>query len=151
MRAPVPSLTSHLGYWLRQVSNHVSHGFAHKLATLDVTVAEWALLRMLYDETRIAPSQLAERMGMTRGAVSKLADRLIAKRLVARAANPDDGRGQKLGFTSAGVALVPRLAEVADHNDAECFAHLTNDEREAFRRILHDIVTRLGITALALD
>ena len=33
-------LTSHLGYWLRHVSNHVSHAFARKLESRDVTVAE---------------------------------------------------------------------------------------------------------------
>ena len=98
MTAPVePShLTSHLGFWLRFVSNHVSHAFARKLEDRDVTVAEWVLLRELYDVDHIAPSRLAERMGMTRGAITKLADRLIAKRLVSRRANPDDARAQTL-------------------------------------------------------
>ncbi len=32
-------LTEHLGYWLRLVSNHVSHTFAARLAAKDVTVA----------------------------------------------------------------------------------------------------------------
>lgn len=90
-------------------------------------------------------------MGMTRGAVSKLADRLVAKRLIVRAVDPDDGRGQTLGFTKAGRALVPRLAALADQNDAESFEHLSDREREALRRILQHTVTRLGITALAVD
>ena len=47
MSQPVPELTDHLGYWLRQVSNHVSQGFARKLAAQDVTVAEWAVMRVL--------------------------------------------------------------------------------------------------------
>lgn len=150
MPASVAPLTAHLGYWLRQLSNHVSHAFARKLAARGVTVAEWALLRVLYDEAPIPPSQLAARMSMTRGAVSKLADRLVAKRLVVRAAAPDDGRGQTLGLTRAGSLLVPRLAALADQNDAECFEHLSVREREALRRVLQHTVTRLGITALAI-
>lgn len=60
-------LTDHLGYWLRQVSNHVSHGFARKLADKDVTVAEWGLMRILYGKEPSAPSRLADEMGLTRG------------------------------------------------------------------------------------
>ena len=77
-------LTSHMGYWLRYVSNHVSHAFARKLEGHDVTVAEWVVLRELFDGENIAPSRLAEKLGLTRGAISKLADRLIDKGLVAR-------------------------------------------------------------------
>src|SRR5471032_730570 len=89
-------LTAHLGYWLRYVSNHVSQAFARKVEAHGVTVAEWVLMRQLLDEQALAPSRLAERMGMTRGAITKLADRLIAKSLMVRAADPEDGRAQTL-------------------------------------------------------
>ncbi len=91
----VPELTVHLGYWLRHLSNHVSHAFARKLAGRDVTVAEWTLMRMLYGREPTSPSQLADDMGLTRGAVSKLAERLIRKALLAREPRPDDGRGTR--------------------------------------------------------
>ena len=42
-------LETHLGYWLRFVSNHVSHAFSLKLQARDVTVAEWVVLRELFD------------------------------------------------------------------------------------------------------
>jgi DNA-binding MarR family transcriptional regulator len=97
-------LTSHLGYWLRLVSNHVSHAFARKLQAFDITVAEWALMRVLFgiDES---PSQLAERMGMTKGAITKLADRLIAKSLVIRISSRDDRRSQTLRLSKKAKAL----------------------------------------------
>ena len=34
-------------------------------------------------------------------------------------------------FTSAGYALVPQLAALADRNDEEFFSHLSEKEREA--------------------
>ncbi len=147
----VPDLTDHLGYWLRQLSNHVSHAFARKLAALDVTVAEWALLRTLHGREPMAPSRLAERMGLTRGAVTKLADRLIAKGLMARQPSPDDGRSQTLRLTDKGTAFVPTLAELADQNEAECFGALPEDQRRALERILRDAVARLGLTATPVD
>ncbi|WP_303827919.1 MarR family winged helix-turn-helix transcriptional regulator [Asticcacaulis taihuensis] len=153
MTAPVePShLTSHLGFWLRFVSNHVSHAFARKLEDRDVTVAEWVLLRELYDVDHIAPSRLAERMGMTRGAITKLADRLIAKRLVSRRANPDDARAQTLAITPAGQWLIPELSALADRNDAEFFGHLAPAEREEIERLLKEIIARRGLTAVPVS
>ncbi|HJP97347.1 MAG TPA: MarR family transcriptional regulator [Rhodanobacteraceae bacterium] len=153
MRAPnhVPDLTAHLGYWLRYVSNHVSHAFARKVEANGVTVAEWVLMRRLLDETGISPSQLAERVGMTRGAITKLADRLIAKSLLVRTADPDDGRAQTLSLTPAGRALVPRLAALADANDAEFFDHLSDKDRAALLRIFRGIVKKRDLKSLPVD
>lgn len=144
-------LTAHLGYWLRYVSNHVSQTFARKVEAHGVTVAEWVLMRQLLDEKALAPSRLAERMGMTRGAISKLAERLIAKAMLVRAADPEDGRAQTLSLTPTGRALVPELAALADANDAEFFDHLAPKDRAALLRILREIVEKRGLKSLPVD
>jgi len=95
------------------VSNHVSHAFSLKLEARDATVAEWVVLRELYDHDAIVPSQLAARLGMTCGAISKLAD----KPLVTRTASEDDRRYQALALTQDRRALVPALSVLADEND----------------------------------
>ena len=151
MPKTVPALTAHLGYWLRHVSNYVSHAFARKLASKDVTVAEWALMRVLFGQKPISPSLLADQMGLTRGAVSKLADRLIAKSLVVRTASPHDGRAQTLSLTAQGTKFVPELATLADQNEAECFAHLSDQDRSTLERILKETVARLGLTRIPID
>jgi len=147
----VSDLTAHLGYWLRFVSNHVSQAFARKVEAHGVTVAEWVVMRQLLEEKALAPSRLAERMGMTRGAISKLAERLIAKSLLARAADPKDGRAQVLSLTPAGRALVPRLGALADANDAEFFAHLSAADRKALLRILKGIVDKRSLRFLPVE
>lgn len=149
--ATVADLEDHLGYWLRLVSNAVSHGFARKLEDEDVTVAEWAVMRRLFDVESASPTRLAEQMGMTKGAISKLADRLTAKGLAARAADPADGRAHALSLTAAGRAKTPILAALADQNDAESFACLAPDERTALVRLLHKIVAAHGLTGVATE
>ena len=150
MPQPIANLTDHFGYWLRQVSNHVSHAFARRLTAKGVTVAEWALMRVLHDEPPLAPSRVAAVMGLTRGAVTKLADRLVAKSLAVRRASPDDGRAQTLALTTAGRDFVPELAALAEQNEAACFAHLPEADRHALQRILQDMVRHLGVTAMPL-
>jgi DNA-binding MarR family transcriptional regulator len=139
-----------LGYWLRYVSNHVSRAFSLKLAARGVTIAEWVMLRELYD-AESAPSALADRLGMTRGAISKLADRLIAKGLIARRANASDRRFQTLALTRQGRAMAPKLAALADENDEEFFAHLNRETRETIAAAMKEIVRRKGLRAAPVD
>jgi DNA-binding MarR family transcriptional regulator len=114
-------------------------------------VAEWVLMRQLLDEEALAPSRLARRMDMTRGAISKLADRLIEKSLLSRAADPEDGRAHSLSLTRAGRTIVPKLAALADANDAEFFDHLAPEDRAALFRILRGIVEQRGLKALPVE
>lgn len=146
----VSPLEAHLGYWLRFVSNHVSRGFARRLAGRDATAAEWVVLRELWDGALI-PSAVAERLGMTRGAITKLADRLAAKGLLVRAPDAADGRRRSLALTAAGRRLVPELAALADSNDAEFFAHLGAAERAALEATLKSLVRHHGLKAVPVD
>ena len=143
---PVSDLETHLGYWLRMVSNAVSQSFARRVEAEGVTVAEWVFLRMLWDIDPVAPSLLAGRMGMTKGAISKLADRLNGKALVERRADPVDGRAQILSLTAAGRVLVPRLAAHADVNDAAFFGTLSPENRNDLERLLRKIVSDRKLT-----
>jgi DNA-binding MarR family transcriptional regulator len=142
-RTPPPDVTelrSHIGFWLRFVSNHVSHTFARKLEGSGVTVAEWVILREMFDSTSTSPSALATAACLTRGAVSKLIDRLVQKNLVSRAEASGDRRFQDIKLTAAGRTLVPRLARVADQNDEEFFSQLSAEERERLVATLKKLV-----------
>lgn len=151
MSRPASELTDHLGYWLRFVSNHVSGEFAGRLQARDVKVVEWVLLRNLYDSPGLAPSELAERLGVTRGSVTKLADKLIARSLVERTASQEDGRAQTLSLTGKGRSLVPALAAMADENDAAYFDHLAAADRRALLRILKSIIERRNLAGPPVD
>jgi DNA-binding MarR family transcriptional regulator len=124
-------LKSHLGYHLRVVSNAVSHSFARKLQASDVTVAEWVILREMYKKKETtSPSIVAELTGLTRGAVSKLIDRLLHKDLVTRTGAVGDRRYQEIKLTTSAIRLVPKLASIADENDASFFFMLSQSERK---------------------
>ena len=133
-------LEAHIGYWLRFVSNHVSHAFKQKVEAKGVTVAEWAVMRRMLDAGSVHPSQLAERMGMTRGAISKLVERLCQKKLAVRASGDSDRRFQTVELTNAGKRLVPVLAQLADENDREFFGHLKSQERQQVVSLLRTMV-----------
>lgn len=151
MDDPISTLQSHAGYWLRLVSNHVSHRFRLKVEARGVTVAEWVVMRALFDGRTVNPSQLAESLGLTRGAVSKLVDRLVDKGFVTCRSEKRDRRYQLVSLTASGRALVPRLAALADQNDREFFGHLVAEERAAFVALLKDIVRRRELNGVPVE
>jgi len=142
--AVVSELGHHLGYWLRFVSNHVSCSFRRKVEAQSVTVAEWALMRQMFQTGPVNPSQLAEGLGMTRGAISKLIERLLDKSLVDRISDSTDRRYQSVSLTAKGRKLVPILARLADDNDAEMFGHLTAVAQAELIGVLKGIVHQHG-------
>jgi len=140
-RVEVSGLESHAGFWLRFVSNHVSQAFARRVAAKGVTVAEWVVLREIYGREGATPGGVAKRTGMTRGAISKLVDRLVRKELVTRRERDDDRRFQDIALTTAGERLVPELAALADKNDEEFFAPLAASERRQLIAAMKKLVS----------
>jgi DNA-binding MarR family transcriptional regulator len=147
----VSDLKKHVGFWLRFVSNHVSHAFAHKLLDSGVTVAEWVLMREMFDDDLASPGVLAERIGMTRGGVSKLVDRLVSKELITRRERSDDRRFQSIALTAAGRRLIPQLAALADQNDEEFFHPLSAGERAALIATMKKLVQAHGLQTLPTE
>lgn len=137
-------LRSHLGMWLRLVSNRVSGGFAEALREKDVSVAEWVVLRELQDREDTAPSVVAEATGMSRGAASKVVEKLVQRGLVTRVEDDGDRRYLKLRLTREGRKLVPVLARIADANEERFFSVMSGREREQLRGLLEGLVQKHG-------
>jgi MarR family transcriptional regulator, lower aerobic nicotinate degradation pathway regulator len=150
-RHAISDLDAHLGFWLRYVSNHVSQGFAARLAGKGVTAAEWVVLRSLFGAADRQPSHLAEALGMTRGAISKLVERLMAKDLLCRRASESDGRAHVLSLTKKGETLVPELAALADENDAAFFGGLSVEERALLEGLLKRLVQERGMRSVPVE
>ncbi|MBX3378862.1 MAG: MarR family transcriptional regulator [Phycisphaeraceae bacterium] len=149
--SPVSPLDAHLGYWLRLVSNDVSHSFRLKVESKGVTVAEWVIMRALLDSDGANPSRLADQIGLTRGAVSKLVDRLVEKEMARIVIDKKDRRFQAVSLTPAGRRLVPQLAALADENDAQMFGFLGAERRGELAALLREIAERRGISGAPVD
>jgi DNA-binding MarR family transcriptional regulator len=147
----VSELESHLGFWLRYVSNHVSGAFQKAVEAQGVSVSEWVALRQLYGSGAASQGELMTALGMTRGAVSKIAKRLEDAKLLTRSDAPEDSRTWRLQLTPAGAALVPRLAALADANDAAFFGHLEPQVREGLVTLLKQVVELRGLTAVPTE
>jgi len=114
-------------------------------------VAEWVVMREMFDDEETSPSVLAERIGMTRGGVSKLVDRLVSKKLITRQDRSDDRRFQSIALTASGRRLTPQLAALADQNDEELFHPLSARERAALIATMKKLVQAHGLQRLPTE
>jgi DNA-binding MarR family transcriptional regulator len=149
MNEPVPShLEAHLGYWLRCLSNFVSHSFSERLAVQDVSVAQWVVLRTLFDSDGLTLNQAAARIGVDKSTLSRMIERLLQKNLVNRTEGRDR-RSVGLSLTPAGKKLVRELAKLADENDHAFFHTLSARQREEFLATIKQLLTANGWDAAA--
>lgn len=150
-RSSASTLDSHLGFWLRFVSNHVSARFAAMVEAEGASVTEWVALRTLYDRPQATHAELIQALGMTKGAASKVITRLAEKGLARRALAEGSAREQVLQLSAKGRALVPRLAALADENDAHFFGHLAPRERQALMQSFQALAAQHGLSEVPVN
>lgn len=112
------------------------------LAREGLSRGEWRLLRASHEAGATAPSVLADMLGLTRGGVTRLIDRLRARRLIVRAAaGRDDRRYRTIALTGAGALLVERLAVAERDGERAVLSPLADRDRERLVELLTRIVT----------
>ena len=136
----VSALDSHLGFWLRFVSNQVSSRFENILGEHDISVTEWVAMRSLYGRSDATHAELIGALGMTKGAASKVISKLETKGFAERQQAKDSLREQVLSLTATGNQLVPKLAALADENDIHFFGHLTKSQQETLMTLMQELV-----------
>lgn len=124
-------LHSHVGYWLRCLSNLVSSTFTERLAKRDISVPQWVVLRTLYDKRDVTLKEAAKEVGVDKSSLSRMVERLVRKGFLIRAEG-SDRRSVGLALTPAATKLVPQLARLADENDEQFFHGLSAKKREEF-------------------
>ena len=142
----VPPLHVHFCYWLRRASNQVSQALSRKLEDKGITLAEWLVLRELY-EGDLRPVTLADKLGLTRGAISKLARRLERNLLITQQPASHNRRAQILAITDGGRIMVRVLASALDETDREFFDDLDPATRALILSTLREIAHRRGSRA----
>jgi DNA-binding MarR family transcriptional regulator len=128
-------------------------GFVNATVLLQLAVADQLgvpaidlhCLDLVGSGTATTPTQLAERLGLTTGAVTKMLDRMEAQRLVRRVPNPADRRGVLVEMRADRADELARLyapmgeflaAQMADGTDEQLafLARFARESREAAMR-----------------
>ena len=102
----------------------------HREIWADLSMKEYDVLYTLSKcPAPVSLSELNRHVLLSQPAMSRMVDRLAGRGLVARGADPDDGRGVHLSLTGAGRALQRRIGRQHARDVAEAMTStLTNEE-----------------------
>lgn len=87
-----------------------------------------------------APYVLADEMGVTKGAVSKLSERLCRKALVSRTTHKEGGRAQLLALTTTGNQLARELNLLAQETRLRFFGRFRATQLDVMFDMIKEIV-----------
>jgi len=137
-----PTLKDHIGYWINRLRMEVHQAFEARLATYDVTIAQWCILASLYGQEGESITELAAHIEVDKASISRVVERMKEKGLLTHKAGKDRRSGH-VQLTREGALLVPQLFREAAENEHHFFGHLSEEEREQFRKIFCRIFTAI--------
>lgn len=137
-------LDAFLPYRLSIVSNHVSAAIATAYDRLfGLKIPEWRLIAVIAERRAITQQALGVATRMDKVTVSRAAQALADRGLVARAPNAGDRRSHLLALTATGQQLYEQVAPKAIELEASIFGVLGAGERA----ILSTMLDRIEIAA----
>lgn len=114
------------------------------LRPLNVSAAGGLVLGILRDRGSMSPSELGERLIVTRATVTGLLDSLERRGFVHRSPNPSDRRSQLAEITPSGLAVLQDLRTIVHRNEKAWLGALSDSELRTYIELLHRIQDGLG-------
>jgi DNA-binding MarR family transcriptional regulator len=109
------------------------------LRPLGVSAAGGLVLGLLRDQGRLSPSELGDRLIVTRATVTGLLDSLERRGFVRRVANPDDRRSIFVEITPEGLEVLHEVRTLIHRNEKAWMSVLSDDELRDYIALLHRI------------
>jgi len=127
----------------RRVKQYAQASFAQK--DFDITIDQWTILKVLYNEDPMTHKELAEKTGKDQPTLTRIIDIILKKGLVERVEHPDDRRCLLVQLTPEGKEKVKMLSPDIAQIRMKAWENLSEEDFKNFTRILNTIYTNLNI------
>lgn len=114
------------------------------LRPLNVSAAGGLVLGLLRDHGSMSPSELGERLIVTRATVTGLLDSLERRGFVRRSAHPTDRRSLQVEITDHGLSVLKDLRVLVHRNEKAWMGALSEAELRVYIDLLHRIQDALA-------
>jgi len=138
-------LDSYLPYRLSVASNAVSGLIARAYEDrFGLSIPQWRVICVLAEDGGLTQGQVVARTVMDKVTVSRAAQGLVKRRLVARSDHHADGRSHVLTLTEQGRGLHAEIAPLALAYEAALISGLAPDEVALLKRLLGRLQAAAG-------
>ena len=144
---PGPCSGATLGLLFRQLRDAMWARMAEELATLghDLTFSQYITLKKLADGTA-GVTDLARAAEVNPGAMTRLLDKLEARGLINRVADPDDRRAINIHLTDAGLLIWQDINQCGMRVRERAMHGMSEADREQLTRLLTQVRDNLSPT-----
>jgi len=125
---------------LHSTDGYIFNHFQQKLAPFDLSVQQYITLRFLSEAypNSLTVGELKAKMNDLNSDVTRLTDRLVAKKLIIREGDPQNRRRVNLKLTEDAYSFVQSVA--TEFKDFESIvSHLTDEEVQTLNTLLDKI------------
>ncbi|WP_148649278.1 MarR family winged helix-turn-helix transcriptional regulator [Novosphingobium barchaimii] len=133
------SPTRQVGLRMTIVSRLQRNNFDRKVAALNVTRSQWAMIAIVARYPGSTQRTVAEYLEMSEASAGRLIDRLCADGLLERRDRKDDRRARAVYLTEQAKPLLDLLGAIAAESEKRMFAGFSDEEVD---RLL-DYMTRI--------
>lgn len=131
--AALAPITAMLSSRLMVLANVLKRGAILRYKRLaGLSSVEFGLIASMGRRPPMSVISLAEAVGMDKGQISRALAELVARKLVARAANPQDNREVLVCLTRTGLAAHDAIVAGAQERNRRLFEQFSPDELELF-------------------
>ena len=135
-----PSLTHWPGYLLTFIAEHATERFEAAVAEYGIRSKHASVLLVVDAEGPMSQRALGRRLRIDKSPMVGLLDDLEQLGLAVRRRSDEDRRVQAIHLTPKGRAVLDRVREIADAENARTFDVLDDAERA----LLHDLLLRIA-------
>lgn len=114
------------------------------LRPLGVSAAGGLVLGLLRDNGDLSPSELGQRLIVTRATVTGVVDSLERRGYVRRVPNPTDRRSLLVELTADGRRVVQEARTLIHRNEKSWMSPLSDDDLRAYIGLLHRVQEGVG-------
>lgn len=118
---------------------------ANELYKGKITLPQFLILQLLHKEVELKMSRLARFVNVTTAAMTGLVERMVRDKYVVRVNDPKDRRVIRVKLTVKGSDLVKKINEQRRQMIVKTFGQVSENEREAYLKVLvrvKDILSR---------
>lgn len=145
MNKPPYAPESNMGLLFRQVRDAMWAEMAREMAAAghDLTYSQFMTIKHLAVDSSAGVTELARLAQVNPGAMTRLLDKLEARGLLRRIADPSDRRALHIVLTDAGQAIWSDIQHCGERVRARAMRGLDDAEREQLFRLLNQVLQNL--------
>lgn len=138
------SVRETIGYLLAQAAKEHRGRVGESYSELGIRIGQDMVLLQLWGEDGLSPTELANRLRVEPGTVSKVLSRMEKAALVIRRRDPRDARSFKVYLTESGKALREPVSSRWEGVEDRMLQSLSPEERALLRRLLSQVRDNLS-------